>query len=206
MSDSMYAYLDRGFAHEFQRRSLTFYTSKTWYRTPSSLSLTSADEEDKLNPFQQVNIPEDVQSFTTFADCAMLLLRTPWKIPIPQAEGAEEETKAKEYVGGTLLTAPIQEVLKGDWSNVTVLFEPQDNISLSSRTSTKNYLILKTLQDVRTVLRFWKYQGNGKWIQVEEKQKSSSADDNDTAPPKEAVKVGEDISVSAVDSDGINHP
>lgn len=42
---NMYAYRDRGFLHEFQRRSVTFYTSKHWWRAPTSLSAFTAATE-----------------------------------------------------------------------------------------------------------------------------------------------------------------
>ena len=54
MACRQYAYYDRGSEHEFQCRSVTFYTAKYWHRHPSNLKgLTSA--EDPV-PFKAVPV------------------------------------------------------------------------------------------------------------------------------------------------------
>jgi len=171
---NQYAYYDRGFHHEFQKRSITFYTSKTWYRAPADFSVPAPDETAAFEP---VPVPDDV-TFRTFADSALIELRTEWCPP-----GCEET-----FPAGSLLAAPMAEVMQADFSNVTTLFVPTDAASLSSQSGTKDYLVLKVLEDVRTVLRFWRYESGGVWADV-------------TAPPSEeggAVAVGQDVSVSAI--------
>ena len=49
---SQYCYRDRGHCHEFRVRSLTFYTSKHWYRSPKDPSSHTADEDE--TPFVEL--------------------------------------------------------------------------------------------------------------------------------------------------------
>ena len=176
---SQYAYHDRGFLHEFQLRSVTFYTSKRWYRAPADLNTPAADEPA---PFEPVPVPDDV-SLGTFADAATIELRSEWCPP-----GRDEP-----FPAGSLLVAPMADVMKGDFSAAKALFVPTAAASLQSQSGTKDYLVLKVLEDVRTVLRFWRYDGGGGWTDV-------------TAPSEAggAVAVGEDVSASAIWPDADN--
>ena len=104
IAGSQYSYHDRGTVHEFQLRSITFYTSKYWYRslTPERVKAVSAADED--TPFLPVPIPEDA-SISTFGSEAMVSLRTDWSPP-----GQDTTFKA-----GSLLTAPMSEVMADNW-------------------------------------------------------------------------------------------
>jgi len=172
---SQYSYYDRGFQHEFQRRSITFYTSKHWYRAPADFNTPASDESV---PFEPVPVPDDIAQLSTFADAATIELRTEWCPP-----GCDEA-----FPAGSLLTAPMADVMKEDFSGMKALFVPTDAASLQSSSGTKDFLVLKVLENVRTVLRFWRYDGGGEWVDV-------------TAPPSDeggAVPVGQDVSVSAI--------
>ena len=72
-------------------------------------------------------IPDDT-TLGTFGEQATLLLRSTWAPP--KAPGG------REYAAGTLLTAPLEQVMRGDWSAATVLFEPHadGSTSLQART------------------------------------------------------------------------
>ena len=150
IAGSQYSYHDRGMVHEFQLRSITFYTSKYWYRslTPSRVSSVSAADED--TPFKPVPIPDDA-SISTFGSEAMISLRTDWSPPGSDAT----------FSAGSLLTAPMSSVMADDWGEAKCLFEPTDSKSLQSTTTTKDYVVLSVLEDVRTNLVVYKY-GDGK--------------------------------------------
>jgi prolyl oligopeptidase len=142
ISADQYAYHDRGFAHEFQRRSITFYTSKHWYRTPSDgLSSEAAGggggaAEDKA-PFLEVPVPED-SSLGTFADQATIELRSEWAPPgcVDSETGAQ-----KVFEAGSLLACPMVEVMASNFKNAVALFEPSPTASLQSESGTKNFLV-----------------------------------------------------------------
>lgn len=168
IAGSQYAYHDRGFVHEFQHRVITFYTSKYWYRSLSPEQVNSVSASDETAPFLPVPIPEDAE-ISTFANEAMITLRTDWK----------------GFKAGALLTAPISEVVADDWSNVKSLFEPTASKSLQSKTTTKDFVVLSVLEDVRTTLVVYKYDESGAFTLL--------------PPPKgDAVPVGQDVAVSNV--------
>jgi prolyl oligopeptidase len=112
---------------------------------------------------------------------ALLTLRSDWQPP-----GCGRSFKA-----GSLLSAPMARVMASDWSGVTALFEPTPSKSLSDTTHTKDYLVLKQLEHVRTKLVFWRYdsaaaEGQCKWAL------------ETAAEAGEAVAVGEDVAVASM--------
>jgi len=167
---SMYAYEDRGSYHEFQRRSLTFYTSATWYRSPKDIKTLSAADDD--TPFVRVPIPDDA-SLGTFGKTALVTLRSEWTVG-----GAT-------YTSGAMLSLDLKKCVAGDFSDVSVLFEPTPSRSLEAATETKDFLILKVLEDVKATLVVFRYE-DGAW--------EARADSPE-------VPVGEDLVVSAVNRD-----
>jgi prolyl oligopeptidase len=173
VSASQYSYHDRGFVHEFQLRSITFYTSKYWYRQLSARAIRSVSSDAEPTPFEEVKVPEDAK-LGTFASAALVELRTDWQPP-----GCSVTFKA-----GSLISAPMESVMKGDWSKVKALFEPTPSRSLNERTETKDYVVLKVMEHVCSKLEFWKFVG-GDWFQ-------------EVAAGGAAVNIGEDVSVENV--------
>jgi len=178
IAGSQMAYHDRGgTVHEFQVRTITFYSSKFWYRalTPEQLASTTADEE--TTPFKAVPIPDDATA-STFGSDAMISLRSDWTPP-----GSD-----KEYEAGSLLTAPISEVMADDWTNVKPLFTPTPTRSLEATTNTKDYVVLSVLEDVRTTLVLWKRgESTGEWELM--------------PSPENAVSVGESLNLGNINRD-----
>jgi len=168
---NMYAFHDREFVHEFKLRSITFYTSKYFYRslTAEGIAGTTADEE--TTPFKEVPIPEDAE-LDMFADVAMITLRTDY-----------EPVTGTAFKAGSLVSLPMAELMEDNWSNAFAMFTPTPCRSLSSTTESKDYIILKVLEDVKTNLEFWKYDSTSKtWMRQE------GGDDA-------RVRVGEDVSL-----------
>mmetsp|Transcript_22724 Transcript_22724/g.70272 ORF Transcript_22724/g.70272 Transcript_22724/m.70272 type:complete len:716 (-) Transcript_22724:48-2195(-) len=170
ISVSQYAYRDHGVAHEFRVRSLTFYTSKYWHRTPKDLEgLTAADDD---TPFVEVPIPADA-NVGTFADAALVSLRSDWTVG------------GQTFKQGSMFSLPFSDLMKGDVSAAQILFEPTDSKSLESSTTTKNYLVLKVLEDVRSTLVVWKW-ADGTWTA------------HGGGGGGDAVGVGEDVAVQSL--------
>lgn len=170
----MYAYHDRGFVHEFQLRSITFYESKYLYRplTAEGIAGTTADEE--AVPFKEVPIPGDAE-LDMFADVALVTLRSDYEGP----------STGIVFKAGSLVTLPMPELMENNWANAFAMFTPTPSRSLSSTTECKDYTILKVLEDVKTKLEFWRYDSNNKqW---------SKQDGGDNSE----VPIGEDVSVSS---------
>jgi len=90
---------------------------------------------------------------------------------------------------GSLLVAPMQDVMKEDYSKATCLFKPTASRSLQSETTTKDYVILDVLEDVRTTIVIWKKEttddGSTTWTLQE-------------TPSTDGVPIGEGL--------GFSHP
>ena len=86
-----------------------FFTSEIlsaqWHRTPDLSLRAHADK----TPFRKVPLPDDT-TISTFGDQATLLLRSEWSPP--NAPGG------RSYPAGTLLSAPLTDVMDEDWSKV----------------------------------------------------------------------------------------
>ena len=131
-------------------------------------------------------IPEDAE-IGTFGSDAMVTLRSDWTPP----------GTTKAYVAGTLLALPMSDVMDNNWASALPLFEPTASKSLQSMTTTKDYVVLSVLEDVRTTLSVWKHEsrpptytasgrvaGESKWSLLE------------PPPGVDAVAVGEDVVVT----------
>jgi len=178
VSVGMYGYWDRdGRFHEFQYRSLTFYTTRYRYRSLSAEQVEGATADEEETPFVDVPIPEDAD-VTTFGSDALITLRTDWTPP-----GSDVL-----YPAGALITAPMADVIGDCWTDVKVLFRPTPTKSLQSKKTTKNYLILSVLEDVRTELEVWKHgESTGEWER--------------TPVEGDAVRTGESLAFGSVNRD-----
>lgn len=168
-----YANHDRGHVHEFRLRSITFYTSKYSYRplAPGGIAGTTADAE--ATPFREVPIPEDAE-LDTFADMALITLRSDFVPP-----------GGSTFKAGSLVTLPMSELMDNEWKSAMSLFTPTPSRSLSSTSETRDYVILKILEDVRTRLEFYRFDPSDRsWT------RQNGGDGAD-------VPVGEDVSVNS---------
>ncbi|OZC47208.1 S9 family peptidase [Rhodococcus sp. WWJCD1] len=123
---SISAWHDRtpGFERDFVQRATDFYNSETYVLDGSTLT--------------RIPTPTDA---STSVHARWLLVRTmtPWTVG--------DET----YPAGALLAADFDEFMSGT-ASLTVLFAPDEHTSLHQYAWTENYLLLVTLQDVRTQL------------------------------------------------------
>ncbi len=145
---------DHGHVYEMIQRGKTFYTSEVFLR-----------QGDNWVPIEK---PDDAQ-LDTFDDQLLIQLRSDWTLP------------ERTYPAGALLAAPISGYLKGE-RNFEVVFQPTDRKSLTSISSTKRFLVLNELENVRS--RPWMVsREGGKWNRT----------------PIEAPEFGA-VTVSGVDS------
>jgi len=117
-----------------------------------------------------------------FKDAAILTLRSNWTVG------------DKTFKAGSMLSLSLESCVRGIFSDMQVLFEPNDKMSLQSSAGTFNYMVISILNNVKTELQYWRYDGHGHWTQHE------------SAAAGGGVPVGCDVSVSAVwpaDSDDI---
>jgi prolyl oligopeptidase len=118
------------------RRSVTFYTGENFIRDPKTGKL------DKLD------IPADATYAIIRGDIA-ITLRSDWKIG------------DKTWPQGALLVTPMAAFLGGE-RNFSLLFTPDPRKSLSGYTTTKNFILVAELDNVRTRIYEW-HNKDGKW-------------------------------------------
>jgi len=103
--------------------------------------------------FVKLDIPEDADVRGIFKKQIMFSLRSDWTVG------------GKTYPQDALLAIDIDSFLAGG-RDFSVLFEPKERVSLSSVASTRNILLVSTLDNVRS--RIYEYTlADGKWTSKE---------------------------------------
>ncbi|MCZ4521390.1 prolyl oligopeptidase family serine peptidase [Rhodococcus ruber] len=123
---SISAWHDRtpGFERDFVQRATDFYNSETYVLDGSALT--------------RILTPTDA-STSVHENWLLVRTMTPWTVG------------DTTYPAGALLAADFDEFISGTIA-LTVLFAPDEHTSLHQYAWTENYLLLVTLQDVRTQL------------------------------------------------------
>lgn len=145
-----------GGIYEVYSRALTFYTSKYWVRSIQFEHLLAPNERgpDVADPPEFV--PLDVQDDANISFLGKLLvitLRSDWE---PVAGGPE-------YKKGSVIYTDAETFLeKGRMAcEYTILFEPTERTAYEYYSVTKNYLILSTMDNVKSKLQFYKIREDG---------------------------------------------
>lgn len=128
---------DHGHTYEFIRRGVTFFTSQQFIR--------------RGDAWVKIEKPDDA-GVGTYDDQMLLRLRSDWTVG------------GKTYAAGSLLAAEFEACLKGQQSFYP-LFVPSERRSLADTTDTKNYLIIKELENVRNKLFILK-RSKGEWVRT----------------------------------------
>jgi prolyl oligopeptidase len=128
------SYIDHDRKYDFIERATTFFTDETLVR--------------RRDLWVRLDKPNDAEA-STFADFLLLRLRTDWTVG------------GKTYAGGSLLAVKFDDFLEGK-RNFAVLFEPTSRTSLESISSTKNFLILTELDNVKSRPYLLRYS-RGAW-------------------------------------------
>eukprot|EP00559_Dactyliosolen_fragilissimus_P006980 CAMPEP_0184856592 /NCGR_PEP_ID=MMETSP0580-20130426/1771_1 /TAXON_ID=1118495 /ORGANISM="Dactyliosolen fragilissimus" /LENGTH=767 /DNA_ID=CAMNT_0027351695 /DNA_START=185 /DNA_END=2488 /DNA_ORIENTATION=+ len=143
--------------YEIRSRSITFYTSKRWVRRILFEHLLAPDDPQRKGvedpeDFQALDIQDDA-SVSMIGKRMIITLRSDWE-PI---QGG------KVYKNGSLLHVEADLFLtKGkEACDYTVLFEPTERTAYDGFSCTKNYLILSTLDNVKSKLTFYKIHDDG---------------------------------------------
>ncbi|MBT5925529.1 MAG: S9 family peptidase, partial [Verrucomicrobia bacterium] len=127
---------DHGHRHEIIERSDTFWTNESFIRKDSD--------------WVRIDKPNGAE-LGFFNNHLLLTLRKDW------------EVDGRIYKAGSLLAKELPTYLEGDRS-LEILFEPNDRTSLDGYSSTKNWLIINVLDNVRNRLFRVRKKGN-QWIQ-----------------------------------------
>jgi len=128
---------DHGRTYEFITRGTTFFTSQDFVR--------------RGEQWQKIDKPDDA-IVGTFDDQLLLRLRSDWTID------------GKAYPAGSLLASDFNGFLSGE-HKFQSLFTPTERSSLESMSDTKHYLLLNTLENVRSKL-YVLSRVEGQWKQA----------------------------------------
>jgi prolyl oligopeptidase len=101
----------------------------------------------------RLDIPEDADFNGVFADQLLFSLRTDWTVG------------GKRYRSGTLLAGGVDGFLRGQPAP-QVLFEPSERVSLAGVGSTRDRVLVLTLDNVRSKLASHTFAG-GRWTRAE---------------------------------------
>ena len=134
MSVTGYRDLTPGFERDFVVRQKTFYTSDFFLRRDGGLI--------------KVEKPDDANA-SVHREWLLVELRSDW------------EAGGTKYKAGSLLAADLEKFLVGD-RTLNVLFEPTPRTSLVGFSSTKNHVIITTLDNVRNRLFTLAFR-DGRW-------------------------------------------
>ncbi len=97
----------------------------------------------------KIDMPEDARLRGFFRDRVLISLRSDWT------------TGGKTYRAGSLLAAPVDDVLRGA-RRFDVLFEPGERVSLARVERTKDHVLIQTLDNVRSRITALTLE-NGAW-------------------------------------------
>jgi prolyl oligopeptidase len=145
--------------YEIRSRSLTFYTSKYWARTVTYEELLA--ENDPLREgivpsgdFVQLDIQEDAE-VGFISNMMIISLRSDWE----PKEGTTLKQGSLVYVDALTFLSDGKEAC-----DFKVLFEPTSKTAYENYSITRNYLILTTMDNVKSKLDFYKIQNGGRTL------------------------------------------
>jgi prolyl oligopeptidase len=124
-----------GFERQFVQRSITFYTSETFYRRPADGSLVKLD------------VPLDA-SAGVWREWLVVELKSSWTVG------------DRTWPTGSLIAVKFDAFLAGDRAFVP-LFAPEDRVSLQGWSGTQHHLLLTVLDNVRSRVRVLTPQEDG---------------------------------------------
>ena len=124
-----------GIHHELVRRGITFYTAENFIRVGSKIVKLDVPAHSDIAFFGKQFIVTPKESWTT---------------------------GGKTFASGSVLAMDFDAFQKGE-RNFAVLFEPSDSTSYTGAAYTKNYVLLQSLDNVKSSLKEWKLE-KGKWV------------------------------------------
>jgi prolyl oligopeptidase len=138
---------------QIHSRSITFYTSRYWVAKLTPEHLESPQPEGLPEPeFKELQLPEDA-SLDYTGNLLIVSLRSDWT---PKTGGVT-------YKRGSVIYCPFETFWAEGKEAVDyqILFEPTDRTAYEYFTCTKNYLILSSMDTVKSKLQFYKIGDNG---------------------------------------------
>ena len=151
--------LRNGPIYDIRSRSTTFYTSKRWIRRLEPHHVLAPEDpervgkDDEPEEFIEVDVQPDA-SVSTAANLLFISLRSDWE-PV--------ENSGTVYKSGSVIYVNAHNFLTEGKDSCTyhTLFEPTDRTASEGFTLTRNYLILFTMDTVKSKMTFYKFNDEG---------------------------------------------
>jgi prolyl oligopeptidase len=161
-----------GGVYEVQRRFMTFYTGKYWIRKVQFEHLLAPDDPARANvpdppDFREVDVQDDA-TLDLLGNLALISLRSDWQ---PRGEGGPL------YKKGSVVYCHADTFFEHgmEATEFLVLFEPTDQTAYEYYKATKNYLILATIDNVKSRLDFYRISGDGSALTLVEAGRTKEA-------------------------------
>lgn len=135
----------RGCIYDLRGHATSFYTSENFLRIVAGPGAS--------NSFVPLDLPHDAKA-STFATELIVQTRSQYS-PVPRVS----------LPAGSLAAVPLLKFLHKEEADWTHLFVPNANTTLSGFAATRDYIVLRVLDAVKSELVVWRFVGDGKWSQ-----------------------------------------
>jgi len=156
---SVFAYINdqrlrgEGGITEWRGRSTTFWTKKLWVRQIPPEDLQCECRNEDSNPFTELKVQDDAH-VSMFGDNLLISLRSDWEV--------NGRTMKKGGMYSTNLASFLENHETATFEDI---FVPTDETALENYTYTKNFLILKIMDNVKSVHQFWQRKAS-RWTKI----------------------------------------
>ena len=143
--------------YEIRYRSMTFYTSKYWVRPVQFehlLAPAAREGVDGPGDFVEVDVQDDAK-VDFLGNMLLITLRSDW------------EVADQTFMQGSVIYCNAKKFLEEgkDACDYTILFEPTERTALEYYTATKNFVILVSMDNVKSKLDFYKIEDDAASLQ-----------------------------------------
>ncbi len=129
-----------------KNKSLDFIVDATTFFTRSTYLIVDGKNV-------KLDVPADAEFEAYIHDQVLVKLKSDWKV------------EDKTFKQGSLIIQELDAVLKGK-KDYRVIYQPEERVSLSSVSTTRNLILLSLLDNVTGVLKVLKPAGNNQWKEV----------------------------------------
>ncbi|KAJ1413298.1 hypothetical protein B484DRAFT_402083 [Ochromonadaceae sp. CCMP2298] len=133
------------------------------FASPSPIA--GGEQGNEGGQWFQLKVPLDAE-VSLFADQLLIQLRSPWTLQPDTTPTPTATTPYTTYPQGTLLSVDLKDFLENSWAATFVpMFLPTPTVSLESYAAMRDFLVLETLDVVKSRFQFWQYdEEDGSWL------------------------------------------
>jgi prolyl oligopeptidase len=130
--------------YDFRGYATSFWESENWIRVVAGPGASKG--------YTKLDLPADAAA-STFATALIV-----------QTRSAYAPTPKVSFPAGSLIAMPVAKFLDGTRDQWTVLFQPDDDMTLTGFTPTRDFIVLHILHAVKVKLDVWRFDDTGAWV------------------------------------------